>query len=90
MSEHSGRAVAGNGRASVPPGPAVPKGRRQRRPTGAPPPLPHPVTITTPRRSLRERATELEQAIWIVPVPDPADVDPLVPGPVRVRARSRW
>ena len=47
MSEHIGRAVAGNGRASVPPGPAVRKARRQRRPTGAPPPLPHPVPITT-------------------------------------------
>jgi hypothetical protein len=47
LSEHIGRAVAGNGRATVPPGPAVPKDRRQRRPTGAPPPLPHPVTITT-------------------------------------------
>jgi membrane-associated phospholipid phosphatase len=31
----------------LPPGAAVGKGRRQRRPTGAPPPLPHPVTITT-------------------------------------------
>lgn len=51
---------------------------------------PHPVTITTPRRSLRERAIELEQAFWIVPVPDPADIDPLLPGPVRVRPRSRW
>src|SRR5215467_7355573 len=30
-----------------PPGSAVHKTRRQRRPTGAPPPLPHPVTITT-------------------------------------------
>ena len=47
LSEHIGRAVAGNGRATVPPGPAVRKGRRQRRPTGAPPPLPHPVTVTT-------------------------------------------
>jgi membrane-associated phospholipid phosphatase len=47
LSEHIGRAVAGNGRATVPAGPAVPKGRRQRRPTGAPPPLPHPVTLTT-------------------------------------------
>ena len=47
MSEHIGRAVAGNGRATVPPGPAVRKARRQRRPTGAPPPLPHPVTVTT-------------------------------------------
>jgi membrane-associated phospholipid phosphatase len=33
--------------ASPPPGPAVRKTRRQRRPTGAPPPLPHPVPITT-------------------------------------------
>ena len=47
MSEHIGRAAAGNGRATVPPGPAVRKARRQRRPTGAPPPLPHPVTVTT-------------------------------------------
>ena len=47
MSEHIGRAVAGNSRATVPPGPAAHTGRRQRRPTGAPPPLPHPVTITT-------------------------------------------
>ena len=39
--------AAGDGPASSPPGPAVHKARRQRRPTGAPPPLPHPVTITT-------------------------------------------
>ena len=38
---------AGDGPASLPPGPAVHKTHRQRRPTGAPPPLPHPVTITT-------------------------------------------
>ena len=47
MSEHIGRVVAGGGPASSPPGPAAGKGRRQRRPTGAPPPLPHPVSITT-------------------------------------------
>ena len=47
LSEHIGRAVAGDGRATVPPGPAVRKVRRQRRPTGAPPPLPHPVNVTT-------------------------------------------
>jgi tRNA A-37 threonylcarbamoyl transferase component Bud32 len=39
--------AAGNGPASLPPGPAVHKDRRQRRPTGAPPPLPHPFTIST-------------------------------------------
>ena len=39
--------AAGNGPASLPPGPAVQKDRRQRRPTGAPPPLPHPLAITT-------------------------------------------
>lgn len=50
----------------------------------------HPVTIATPRRTLRGRAAALEQALWIVPVPDPLDADPLVPGPVRGRARSRW
>ena len=47
MSEHIGRAVAGNGRASLPPGPAVRKARRHRRPTGAPPPLPHPFAVST-------------------------------------------
>jgi len=47
LSEHIGRAVAGDDRPTVPPGPAVRKARRQRRPTGAPPPLPHPVPITT-------------------------------------------
>ena len=39
--------AAGNGLASLPPGPAVHKDRRQRRPTGAPPPLPHPITVST-------------------------------------------
>jgi len=39
--------AAGNGRASLPLGPAVHKDRRKRRPTGAPPPLPHPITIST-------------------------------------------
>ena len=47
MSEHIGRAAAGDGRATVPPGPAVRKARRQRRPTGAPPPLPHPFAVST-------------------------------------------
>ena len=50
MSENVERAVAGPGVA----GPSVPaddtaahRARRQRRPTGAPPPLPHPITIST-------------------------------------------
>jgi membrane-associated phospholipid phosphatase len=47
VSEGTGRVAAGGGPASLPPGAAVHGGRRQRRPTGAPPPLPHPVTITT-------------------------------------------
>jgi hypothetical protein len=42
----TGRVATGNGPASLP-GLAVSRARRQRRPTGAPPPLPHPVTITT-------------------------------------------
>jgi hypothetical protein len=46
LSDDIGRVAAGDGPASSP-GPAVHKTRRQRRPTGAPPPLPHPVTITT-------------------------------------------
>ncbi len=33
--------------ASTPPGAAVRKARRQRRPTGAPPPLPHPFAVST-------------------------------------------
>jgi tRNA A-37 threonylcarbamoyl transferase component Bud32 len=37
----------GDGTATRSPGSTVGKVRRQRRPTGAPPPLPHPVTITT-------------------------------------------
>jgi membrane-associated phospholipid phosphatase len=36
-----------DGPGGLPPSPAVHKVRRQRRPTGAPPPLPHPLTITT-------------------------------------------
>ena len=47
MSEDIGRVAAGDGPAGLPPGPAVGKAGRKRRPTGAPPPLPHPVTITT-------------------------------------------
>ena len=47
MSDDIGHVAAGDGRGSLPPGPAAHKARRQRRPTGAPPPLPHPVTITT-------------------------------------------
>src|SRR5215472_13924932 len=33
--------------AGLPPGHAIGKDHRRRRPTGEPPPLPHPVTITT-------------------------------------------
>ncbi len=47
MSEDTGRVAAGDGPAGLPPGPAAGRAHRQRRPTGAPPPLPHPVTITT-------------------------------------------
>jgi hypothetical protein len=47
LSEGIGRVAGGDGPASLPLGHAAGKGRRQRRPTGAPPPLPHPVTITT-------------------------------------------
>ena len=47
MSENTEAVTSRDGPASVPPGPAVRKGRCQRRPTGAPPPLPRPVTIST-------------------------------------------
>jgi hypothetical protein len=46
LSDDTRRVAAGDGAAS-PPGAAAGKGRRQRRPTGAPPPLPHPMTIGT-------------------------------------------
>jgi len=36
-----------DGQAVRPPGSAAGKVRRQRRPTGAPPPLPHPITVST-------------------------------------------
>src|SRR6266480_300561 len=39
--------AAGDGRSSSPPGTVPAKARRQRRPSGAPPPLPHPVNVTT-------------------------------------------
>ncbi|MGD0377855.1 MAG: phosphatase PAP2 family protein [Streptosporangiaceae bacterium] len=47
MGDDIGPVTAGNGPASLPPGPAVHKDGRQRRPTGAPPPLPHPITLST-------------------------------------------
>ena len=46
MSDDIGR-VAARDRAGLAPGAAVGKARRRRRPTGEPPPLPHPVAITT-------------------------------------------
>jgi tRNA A-37 threonylcarbamoyl transferase component Bud32/membrane-associated phospholipid phosphatase len=46
LTDNVGRVAAGDGPAGLP-GAAVGKARRQRRPTGEPPPLPHPVTITT-------------------------------------------
>ena len=47
MSKDTEPAATQDRQATRPPGSAVHKARRQRRPTGAPPPLPHPVTITT-------------------------------------------
>ena len=46
MSEKVERVTAPTGTASLPPGSAVRRTPR-RRPTGAPPPLPHPVSVTT-------------------------------------------
>jgi hypothetical protein len=42
-----GRVAAQAGVVSLPPGPAVRRMPGRRRPTGAPPPLPHPVSVTT-------------------------------------------
>ena len=47
MSDNVWPVATGDGRSSPPPGTAAGKVRRQRRPTGAPPPLPHRFTITT-------------------------------------------
>jgi tRNA A-37 threonylcarbamoyl transferase component Bud32 len=47
LSEKAETVTARVGTASLPPGPAVRRTPRHRRPTGAPPPLPHPVSVTT-------------------------------------------
>ncbi len=47
MSEKAETVTTRAGTASLPPGPAVRRTPRRRRPTGAPPPLPHPVSVTT-------------------------------------------
>ena len=47
MSEKAETVTAPTGIASLAPGPAVRRTARHRRPTGAPPPLPHPVSVTT-------------------------------------------
>ena len=47
MSEKTKTITTPAGPASLPPGPAVARTPRHRRPTGAPPPLPHPVSVTT-------------------------------------------
>ena len=47
MSEQAETVTARAGAASLPPDPAVRRTPLRRRPTGAPPPLPHPVSVTT-------------------------------------------
>jgi tRNA A-37 threonylcarbamoyl transferase component Bud32 len=47
LSEKGKTVTAPTGTASLAPGPAVRRTPRHRRPTGAPPPLPHPVSVTT-------------------------------------------
>ena len=47
MSEKAEKVTTQAGMASLPPGPAVRRTPRRRRPTGAPPPLPHPVSVST-------------------------------------------
>ena len=65
MSEQTESAGAPAGRASLPPGPAARRAPRRRRPTGAPPPLPHPVSVTT-RAWLAAAAIVLAAVIVIV------------------------
>ncbi len=47
MTENAGTVTPLDGTATPSPGPAVRRPARRRRPTGAPPPLPHPVSVTT-------------------------------------------
>jgi tRNA A-37 threonylcarbamoyl transferase component Bud32 len=47
MSEKTETVTTRFGRTSLTPDPAVRRAPRRRRPTGAPPPLPHPVSVTT-------------------------------------------
>ena len=47
MSEKAETVTTRAGTANLPPGAAVRRTKRHRRPTGAPPPLPHPVSATT-------------------------------------------
>ena len=47
MSEKPETVTTRDGPVSLPPGPAARQTPRRRRPTGAPPPLPHPVSVTT-------------------------------------------
>jgi tRNA A-37 threonylcarbamoyl transferase component Bud32 len=47
VSEKPETVTTRGGPAGLPPGPAVRRAPRHRRPTGAPPPLPHPVSVTT-------------------------------------------
>ncbi len=47
MTENAGTVTPLDGTAAPSPGPAVRRPERRRRPTGAPPPLPHPVSVTT-------------------------------------------
>jgi membrane-associated phospholipid phosphatase/tRNA A-37 threonylcarbamoyl transferase component Bud32 len=47
LSESTGAVTSQDGPVGFPPGSAVHRTRRQRRPTGAPPPLPHPIAIST-------------------------------------------
>jgi len=47
VSEKTEAVTTRAGIASLPPDPAVRRTSRHRRPTGAPPPLPHPVSVTT-------------------------------------------
>jgi tRNA A-37 threonylcarbamoyl transferase component Bud32 len=47
LSEKAEKVTTQAGMASLPPGPAVRRTPRRRRPTGAPPPLPHPVSVST-------------------------------------------
>ena len=73
MSEKAETVTTQAGTASLPPGPAAQRTPRHRRPTGAPPPLPHPVSVTT--RAWLVLAVVVLAGVIVISVRAPASFD---------------